>query len=188
MRLTMSSPAAELPITLDDAKIQCEVELEDTEHDPLIEGLIAAAVDYLDGPSGILGRAIVAQEWLLELEGWPDGFNLPIEPVQSVVVRYLNQEGVETDLSAEFWDLDQLPSRRTRFVWVKFGGFPVLQSVRYPVRVYISAGFGAPAAVPHGLKVAIKLLVSHWYKNGGFGEAGLPKSIDTLLSRWRVVL
>ncbi len=193
MRLTMSTPPAELPVTLEEAKRHCLVEADDVEDDQLIEGFIAAAVDYLNGPSGILGRAIVTQEWLLELEAWPGRISLPLEPVQSVVVRYLDRDGVEQELPADAWDLDRYPSRRTQLTWARGYPLPALQPVRYPVRISITAGFGGAAEVPMALKVAVQMLVAHWYEHrdaaqmGGVGN-DLPAAVNTLLARWRVVL
>ena len=193
MRLTMSTPPAELPVSLDEAKRHCRVEDVDVEDDPLIEGFIAAAVDYLNGPSGILGRAIMTQEWLLELETWPGRISLPLEPVQSVTVRYLDTSGVEQELSSEAWDLDQYPSRRTQLAWASGYQFPALQAVRYPVRISISAGFGGAGDVPMALKVAIQMLVAHWYEHrdavlpGSMGDS-LPAAVNSLLARWRVIL
>lgn len=193
MRLTMSTPPAELPVSLEEAKRHCLIETEDAEDDQLVTGFIEAAVDYLNGPSGILGRAIVTQEWLMELQGWPGRISLPLEPVQSVTVRYLDPDGIEQELSADAWDLDQYPSRRTELAWSSGYQFPSLQAVRYPVRISITAGFGGAADVPTALKVAIQMLVAHWYEYreavmpGSMGD-GLPAAVNSLLARWRVIL
>lgn len=193
MRLTLITPPVALPVSLEEAKKHCRVEAEDTDEDTLIEGLIAGAVDLLDGPSGILGRAIVTQVWLLELPSFPDVISLPIEPVQSVAVSYWDSDGVEQALSAEAYDLINAPSRRTQMKLVSGVSLPALQDTSFPVRISITAGFGAAAQVPPALQVVIKMIVGMWFEHR---EAiiptdmvgGWPAPIRALLARWRVML
>ena len=111
MRLTRTVDPAELPVSLDEAKQYCRVEHDD--ENLLIESLIVAAVDYLDGPSGILGRAIIEQQWLLELDAWPSRLALPIEPVSTVTVQYLDKLGAETDVPENQLVIIDAPSART---------------------------------------------------------------------------
>ncbi|MFV1573706.1 hypothetical protein VXL47_12195 [Phaeobacter sp. JH20_30] len=192
MRLTIKTPPAAMPLDLQEAKRHCLVEDGDTEDDTLIEGFIAAAVDYLDGPTGILGRAIITQSWLLELETWPTRLSLPLEPVRSVSISYLDRDGVEHVLPSDDWHLDQYPSRRS-VLNMQSGSRPALQAVRYPVRIMIEAGFGSPNDVPKSLIVAIQMLVADWYeRRGEIMPSGprtqLPAPVSMLISRWRVIL
>ena len=155
--------------------------------------LIAAATDYLDGPSGILGRAIIAQEWLLELDEWPSRLALPIEPVGSVSVAYLNEFGVETAVADTDLVVINAPSSRTVIEWVDSFQAPNLNAARYPVKITISAGFGSAAETPSAIKVAIKMMVGHWYENReavvvGMSVVDLPMAVNALLARYRVML
>ena len=64
---------------------------------------------------------------------------------------------------------------------------------RYPVKITITAGFGAADDVDEGLKVAIKMLVGHWYDNRetvvmGMSAIELPMAVSALLARYRVML
>lgn len=193
MRLTLTTPAADLPVSLEEAKRHCRVEADDTEDDPLIEGLIAGAVNYLDGPSGILGRAIVTQTWLLELPSFPVALDLPLEPVRSITITYLDAFGVEQTLPDGAYELNAQPSQRTQLALVSGTALPVLQNTSWPVRISIVAGFGDASACPPGLKTAIKMMVGLWYEHR---EAiiptdlvsGWPAPIGALLARWRVSL
>ncbi len=191
MRLTRTFDPAELPISLEDAKLYCRVDHDD--EDSLIESLIAAAVGYLDGPSGILGRAIIEQEWLLELDAWPNRLALPIEPVSSVTVQYLDKIGTATDVPENQLVIIDAPSARTVLEWVDGFQAPELSDTRYPVKITITAGFGAAADVTEGIKVAIKMMVGHWYDNRetvvlGMSVAELPMAVNALLARYRVML
>ena len=191
MRLTRTVAPAELPISRDEAKLHCRVEHD--EEDTLIDSLIAAAVDYLDGPSGILGRAIIEQEWLLELDAWPNRLALPIEPVTNVAVSYINTSGTEKTVPENQMVITDAPSARTVLEWIDGVQAPELNDARYPVKITIIAGFGAAADVDEGLKVAIKMLVGHWYDNRetvvmGMSVIELPMAVSALLARYRVML
>ncbi|GLO78495.1 head-tail connector protein [Sulfitobacter pontiacus] len=191
MRLTRTVDPAELPVSLEEAKQYCRVDHDD--ENSLIESLIAAAVGYLDGPSGILGRAIVEQEWLLELDAWPNRLALPIEPVTNVAVNYINTSGTETTVPENQLVITDAPSARTVLEWVDGFQAPELNNARYPVKIMITAGFGAAADVDEGLKVAIKMLVGHWYDNRetvvmGMSVIELPMAVSALLARYRVML
>jgi len=193
MRLTLTTAAAELPVSVADAKKHCRVEEDDTEDDLLIEGLIGAATGFLDGPSGILGRAIITQVWLLELPSFPTSICLPLEPVQSVEVSYLDGDGAEQDLAAETYELVPRPSRKTRMIQIDGSTLPALHSSSFPVRISMTAGFGAAADVPPDLLVAIKMLVAFWYEHRealvpSNGLVGLPLPVSALLARWRILL
>jgi len=191
MRLTRTVDPAELPVSLEEAKQYCRVNHDD--ENSLIESLLAAAVGYLDGPSGILGRAIIEQEWLLELDAWPNRLALPIEPVTNVAVSYINTSGTETTVPENQLVITDAPSARTVLEWVDGIQAPELKNARYPVKVTITAGFGAAADVDEGLKVAIKMLVGHWYDNRetvvmGMSVVELPMAVSALLARYRVML
>jgi len=190
MRLTRTVDPAELPVSREEAKQYCRVDHDD--EDSLIESLIAAAVGYLDGPSGILGRAIIQQEWLLELDAWPDSLALPIEPVTDVVVSYINSSGMQTTVPENQLVITDAPSDRTVLEWADGFQTPELSTARYPVKITITAGFDA-ADVDEGLKVAIKMLVGHWYDNRetvvmGMSSIELPMAVSALLARYRVML
>lgn len=105
-----------------DAKQQSALEQEDADNDDLFAGLIAAAQSYLDGRDGVLGRALLTQQWRLTLQGfgptdcnyayfrndwttgqtiywqpklqYPGEIKIPLPPLQSVdAVRYLDTTG-----------------------------------------------------------------------------------------------
>lgn len=192
MRLTRTTEPNELPVDLAAAKLHCRVD-SDVEDD-VINGLIAAATEYLDGPAGVLGRALVSQEWLLELAAWPNGLTLPIEPVQSVSITYIDTDGVEQSLDAATFELVQPgASQPTHLVLTERAALPQLGSGLYPVKISITAGFGGAAAVPQGIQTAIYMLVAHWYEHRqpvvvGEAVSDVPMAVSALLARWRVVL
>jgi len=191
MRLTRTIAPAEEPVTLGEVKLHCRVDHDD--EDSLLELLIGAAVDYLDGPSGILGRAIIEQEWLLEIDELPSRLALPIEPVQSVVVKYVDNLDVENTVSDSNIIIINSQSAKTVLELVDGYSISNLSASRYPVRITITAGFGAADDTPSSLKAAILMMVGHWYENReavvvGMSAVDLPMAVNALLAKCRVVL
>jgi len=191
MRLTRSVAPSGVPVTLEAAKLFCRVDSD--EHDATITELVDAATNYLDGPDGILGRAILTQTWLLELTEWPTSLGLPIEPVTGVLVTYFDAGGVEQTLTAENYELINQPGAKTELCWVSGAVLPALDNVEFPVRLTITAGFGDADAVPSPIKVAIKMLAANWFETPesvvvGSSATKLPRGVDALLARWRVLV
>jgi len=75
-----TTPPATLPVSLTEAKLHLRVDHDD--EDLLIEGLIGAATDHLDGWTGILGRCLEEQEWRQDFDGF-ENFRLPLYPVRT---------------------------------------------------------------------------------------------------------
>ena len=96
MRLTLITAPDTDAVELVSAKRQCRVDHNDD--DAFIGSLIGAATQHLDAPHGILGRAVMPQIWLLELIAWQEAVVLPVEPVRSVLVTYIDASGDEQTL------------------------------------------------------------------------------------------
>ena len=186
MRLTRIAEPAGTAVSLPEAKRHCRVDHDD--EDLHLETLIHAVTDFLDGPSGILGRAILAQTWLLELESWPTAVALPIEPVASVAVSWLDADGEETTVPGTAYDLVTAPSAKPLLQMKPDTQAPLVGSQTYPVRITITAGWATANAVPASLKVAMLMLIEHWYERGATDAGALPAPVNALLGRWRVVL
>lgn len=186
MRLTRIAEPAGTAVSLPEAKRHCRVDHDD--EDLHIETLIHAVTDFLDGPSGILGRAILAQTWLLELESWPTTVALPIEPVASVAVSWLDEDGEETTVPGTAYDLISNPSAKPLLQMKPETQAPELGSQTYPVRITMTAGWATANAVPASLKVAMLMLIEHWYERGATDAGALPMPVNALLGRWRVLL
>lgn len=189
----VTPPAVPL-LSLEEAKVHCRVDADD--EDGLIEGLIAAATDHLDGWSGILGRCLVNQQWRLGLIGFPTwgGVKLPFPDVSAASVSYVDENGDEQSLDddlfevVEGWGGSILRARSQSQTWPA-----VSTDAAAPVAATITSGYG-PAAedVPAAIRQAALLMVGHWYEHRqaavtGLTVAELPMAVDALLAPHRVV-
>lgn len=186
MRLIRTVAPDGMPLTVAQARAQAEY---DSDHrDDLIADYIAAAVDLIDGPTGILGRAIVTQTWRLELDRWPACLIVPVEPVQSISVSYLDAAGAEIDLDASAHYLRQSTTSAPELHWAEGWSAPVLSAAApYPVRMDIVAGFGDAGNCPAAIRQAIRMMVAHWIDfRAVVGDPGeIPLSVSALLARYR---
>lgn len=192
MRFQMTAAPATMPVSVKEARDQCR--FTSTAEDAVFEEFIAAAVGMLDGPAGTLGRAIVQQTWLLEMPtGWPRCLVLPIEPVISVTVRYVDAGGALVELDASRVDLIRTPSAPTILNFVGSGDLPALGMSDWPLQIEIEAGFGPdPSDVPSPIRTAILMIVAHWHHNreavSDKSMVEVPMAANALLARWRVLL
>lgn len=193
---TLVTPPAVAVLTLEEVKAQLVVDAGDD--DILIQGLIDAAISYLDGPTGVLGRCLSSQTWRQDFDLFDCELELPLAPVTSIdSVKYDDPSGTEQTVDPANYRL--LTGGRGSFVRFKAGfTFPSL-SVNYPsVRVQYVVGYAATndtppkSTVPAAIKNAIKLLVAHWYENRetvvvGRGAAAVevPFAVSTLLAPFR---
>lgn len=124
----------------------------------------AAAQSYLDGPAGILGRALVTQTWTLTLPAFPvytaPQLWLPLPPLQSVAsITYIDGDGAEQTLASSAYNV-VLRGERPGYVAPSFGAtWPATRKQESAVSVQFVAGYGDPADVPRNV-VAAGLLVA----------------------------
>lgn len=187
MGLRLLTAPAEEPVTLAEAKAHLRVSVSDD--DDYIGALITAARQHIDGKDGILGRAICTQTWELILDRFPDDLRIPLPPLQSVQsITYVDEGGVEQTLPPDQYTVDNVNEPG----WVVVGpnGWPDTGDYINAVRVRFVAGYDP---VPHAVKVAMLLLIGHWYENReavniGNITSSLPFTVDALLSPYRVYL
>lgn len=190
MRLTLVTAPTEEAI--DVAFVKTLLSIDHNDHDLRFAALIGAVTDYLDGPTGILGRAILQQTWLLELERWPDRLAIPVEPVSAVAVSWFDSDDAETALSATTYEIVSTPESRPELIWNDSAVLPQLGPRMFPVRVEITAGAVNAEAVPKSLREAMGLLAAHWYEHRAAvsspAAVEMPFGISAMLARHRVLL
>jgi len=168
MRLTLVTPPAELPVSLEQAKLQCKVSSND-ENDQ-VEQAIAAAVSWLDGQRGVLRRCIVNQVWRADIDRLGSYVALPFPDISTVAGVFADGEGGPVEFD------------RTDC------GLRIRGGMGRPAAITFTAGFGAVADVPPAIIRAILLLTGHfyWVRSGG-GDKGLPREVDDLISPFRLM-
>lgn len=178
-----------LPVTAEQMRQRCGIL--HGEFDTLLNEMIAAATDYLDGPTGILGRAICTQTWRMEFSAWPAGIIVPVDPIRAVTVQcYAASSGSWGDapggayiLAAGVGSSPQL-SRNAGLLLPDLGALP------FPIRIDVEAGFGGPEDVPPAIRAVIGMLVDHWFRHRGVVAIGnvsaeIEMTVSPLLARWR---
>lgn len=134
-------------------------------------------------------RAYITQTWDLYLNNFPgeDYFQMPWAPLQSITsVKYYNTEETEATFSDDYYHVD-IAEHPGKVVLAYGQTWPstTLRTVNGVVVRYV-AGYGDAASdVPAGIKLAIKMLVGHWYENreatgGKIGE--IPLGVAELLA------
>jgi uncharacterized phiE125 gp8 family phage protein len=151
-RILLEGPAVE-PVLV--AEMKAHLRLDGDDEDDLVGALIAAARVAVEND---IRRVLIAQGWRAIVERWPeDGVTLPVVPVLSVeAVRAVDAEGDATALDADSYELDPADFSVTID--------PVTATEHYEID--FTAGYGSSGVdVPQPLRLAIRLLVTHWFEN-----------------------
>ncbi len=155
--------------------------------DALLEIYLATAMAALDGPDGLLGRAIVSQNWSFTVAG-PDRDGrvfLPLTPAISLqAITYFDPAGSVITPSLTGWALDA--GNDFAFVTPPDDVWPALADRWDALTVTYAAGYGTPSEVPANIRHIALLMIGHWYKNREAvtdkAMVSLPMAVETLLS------
>lgn len=142
--------------------------------DVVVQSIIEAVTDRLDGWSGLLGRCLVTQTWRVEV-GREDALRLPFPDVRAVTMSV-------GGAPVTGWTLREEPLgtvlERPASVAVVAGPEGT------PLRIDMQVGFGSPAEVPATIRQAILDLCLLWYDDR---TADIPPGILAKLAPWRRV-
>lgn len=165
MTLKLITAAGTEPVDLATAKAHCRV-IHSSE-DSLMAVYIAAATQALDGPDGVLGRALITQTWDYSLDGFEgDSITIPLPPLQSVTsVKYLDPDGAEQTIAAGRYTVNTADGTVT----IDAAGWPSTQDVPNAVTIRFVAGYANAAAVPAPIRAAILLHIGDLFENRQIG-------------------
>lgn len=207
-RPVLVTPPVIKPITLVEAKAVLDISY--SEKDTLIGGLIAAATSYLDGWTGILGRALCEQTWRQDFDGLSygastfvvqgnrvcRGLRMPLFPVISITsVTYKDTAGATQTIDPANYSL-QTDDLGSYVQFISTYASPSLYTEVPRAGVTYKAGYADNAAVstvPDAIRQAMLLLVRHWFDNpsaviiGASAVQALPFAVEALLSPYRRV-
>lgn len=196
LKPVLSVAPVSYPVTLADVKANLRIDASD--EDALLNGFIASATAYLDGYSGVLGRALINQTWVQKFPYFPglgSVAGLALNPVQSISsITYYDENNDQQTLSTDVYALldDELGS----FVSLQYGqSWPSVYPREDAVSITYVAGYGADGdSVPAAIKQALLLLVGNWYENreatSGAYMAGavateIPFAVSALITPYR---
>jgi uncharacterized phiE125 gp8 family phage protein len=189
---TLVNAPTEEPIDLAVLKQHMKVTI--TDDDVLITTYLTAARQYVEEA---YDRALVTQTWDYSLDTFPwlnQSIELPIWPLQSVTsITYTDSNNTPTIWASNnyFVDAVKKPGR----VWLAANqGWPAAQlRAANGVVIRYVAGYGAATAVPYTTRMAIMLLVEHWYEfrepimaQRGVTPIEVPFTVRNLLSMTEV--
>lgn len=151
---------------------------DDVTIDTTLTGWITAARQYAEQ---ILNRPLIAQDFQLKLDGFPDMDYIELKPslLSVASLKYIDDNGVEQTWASSNYSVDTV-SFVGRVVLAYNTTWPVPRAIRNAVTVNFRAGYGETAAsVPQSVKQAMKLLIGHWYQI----QLGQTKQNDTAITR-----
>lgn len=180
-------------VSLDDAKAHLRVDHE--EDNAQIGAFIAAAVQHLDGYGGILGRALMQQDWRQYLPFWPASrsVDLVLAPVISIeAVTARGADGSTTTIDPASYRLVGGAGASPRLLFNLDAALPALPCAPDAVSIVFRAGYGAEAKfLPSTLKSTILLMVGDLYRfrdSVQIGQAGavpMSTTVDRLIAPFR---
>ena len=151
------------------------------EEQALIEAFEAAAVAWLDGYSGHLGRCVLRQKWALPLMVRQDSVALPFPDCRDFAVERLMPDGIWSEIEHVSIQADR-----------DYAILTDLPGDRDGLHLTFWAGWNSVDAVPEHLKQVVRMLVAHWYGNRSAVAPGaehrqLPLSVEAMLRPLRHV-
>ena len=166
--LVTITAAASAAVTTAEAKTHMRVDY--ATDDTYIDELVDIATTQVEG---ITGFKLMAQTSELRADSFrdvgivhpsmPDILRLRVAPISTLTsVKYDDADDTEQTMSSsDYWeDLKSVPNRiRVKTQW------PETEEKIAAVRIRMATGFASAAAIPEHFKLAIKLLVGHWYEN-----------------------
>lgn len=186
MGLKRITDPVSMPVSLVDAKKQCEIGDTDTTHDDHIVRLIRSATADVERHTR---RSLITQTWRLSLNAIPPllEIEIPRPPlVQIDSIQYINDFGVLTTWNSSLYQVstDSQPGR------VKPAHNEVWPTVRPETvdafRITYKAGYGdKPSSIPAQFQNVIFELVAFRFMNRGDTQVEIPKHIKWSLDSLR---
>lgn len=199
MGLIIATPPSTEPVSLAEAKRQCRVHTSDTTYDAEIQAYLNAAISHLDGPDGVLQRALEPQTWDLFLDEFSDTIELPLRPVISVdTILYYDTDGIQQGVNEDSYTVD-LASESAWVVPNSDFSWPETQDSINAVQIRFTAGYEGEldsgsyvSATPDAIRQAILLLVAHWFSHRSAVEmvssgdlVNVPLAFDALVGPYK---
>lgn len=166
--LSLTRTAAPAWALLGLADVKGHLRITDTAEDAQLQELIDVAAEQIDGPSSIVGRALLTQSWRLQLNEWPCDsiIRLPLPPLQSVTsITYVDEAGATQTVDPADYQVS-IPGDLPATIRPAYGkAWPAARCVADAIAVDFVCGYGSPADVPAVARQACRVMVAHWHEN-----------------------
>lgn len=186
MILTINTPPAKEPVSLDEAKDHLRVSHSDD--DSRIGGYVTAARNWAEA---YLGRALITQTWDMWCYSFPYGdgeIEFPKAPLQSVsAVTYTDTDGATQTWASSNYTVDA--NSHVGRLYLGYGKtWPGTRSERKAVKLTFIAGYGDDADdIPRPIIEGMLLHMQILYEQPiNFERDAIESARDALLSPYRV--
>lgn len=173
------------------ADLKAHLRFDDTSEDALLAAYALAASQWLDGSSGILGRALINQTYQLSLPAFCDYVVLPFPPFSSLnAIQYVDDANTLQTASASLYIT--VEDTAGAAIALKDGqSWPSAFERPDAVRITFVAGYGSAGSdVPEAIRVAARMIGAGMF--GQRGDEGAPDwgkldfAVTALLSPYRI--
>lgn len=135
--------------------------------DAALEGAIKAAYALINGPAGLIGRALLSETWDYTIDGFPSApIRIPLPPLEEVVaVRYVDPAGDEQVVAEDRYRI--VKGTPARVVAAPGLCWPAVQCGIGSVTIRFKAGYGETIDdIPAPIVTAITLQARHMLSLG----------------------
>lgn len=186
----VTAPATEV-LTAAEAKEHCRVDYDD--EDAGFARRVRAARERLEGPNGILDKALITQTWAMKIDRFYDEIDIPLPPLQSIThIKYYDSADVLQTLATSVYSVTGIGGRDRALVRLAYGqSWPTPKSGT-EVTITFVCGYGtAQADVPAVIVEAMLEMIAHWHANResvGMPMSEIPQSAVEMLREFRPVV
>lgn len=177
--LTRTQGPSSEPVTLAEARDQCEIAASDSVHDTKLTRYIASAREQVEHDTGY---AMMTQTYKLVMSEFPDDdwIQLPVRPVQSITsITYYDDTDTQQTLAATVYGLDT--GRRS--IYLKNDQeWPTVNLQNNGIEITFVAGYGGADNIPATLKQMVLLSVAQQFFDRGDMD-GLNRPWETAYER-----
>ena len=170
-----------------------------TREDDFIRDCILDAWSFIDGPNGMVRRAVLPQTWQFTTPSFRVGWLMPVQRAREIVsIRYWSEAGEDTAIAAaNFFLAPHRDEIGTTLFFRRSYVFPRVYDRHDAITVTFTAGFRDVTAVPRVFRRALQLIAAHLYDNREETYADnrvtkVPRRIklgaEKLLEKWIVPL
>lgn len=180
-RTLVTAPSGDVVTT---AEAKAFAKIDHSSEDTLIASLVDTAEDLV---ARHIARELLSATYDFHFDSWPGSDVLPIElaPVSSVTsVSYVDTAGTTQVLATSVYTVD-LSTEPARIYLAYNQTWPTARAMRKAITVRAVVGYANAAAVPEGIKTAIKAAVAYWLDNRGCAPDGLPDIAKNIANRYR---